>query len=139
MTKEQKILVRHTWQFFGNVDPTLIGDVFYDKLFILDPSLKPLFKSSRDEQSRKLVAMLGMIVARIDRLDELTSGIIELARRHKGYGVQDRHYQVVGAALLWTLQQGLGPDWNDAVEEAWTACYQILSAKMIDADIAKVA
>jgi hemoglobin-like flavoprotein len=84
-------------------------------------------------QSKKLVDMLSMIVGRLDNLEELTQEIRQLAIRHVSYGVKAAHYKLIGAALLWTLEQGLGRDWNDQVKEAWEACYTILSNTMINA------
>lgn len=133
MTEEQVALVKRTWKIFRDIDPVLVGDVFYSKLFVEYPSLKHFFKTSREIQSAKLVDMLSMIVGRLDRLDELTEDIKQLALRHVGYGVRASHYKSVGIALLWTLQQGLGVDWNDEVQAAWEACYKILSDTMINA------
>jgi hemoglobin-like flavoprotein len=133
MTDEQIALVKRTWKIFREIDPALIGDVFYSKLFIEVPQVKHLFKTSRDIQSKKLVEMLSTIVGRLDRLDELTEDIKQLALRHVDYGVKVTHYREVGAALLWMLQQGLGADWNKEVEAAWEACYETLASTMIKA------
>jgi hemoglobin-like flavoprotein len=133
MTDEQIALVKKTWKIFREIDPVLIGDVFYSKLFIEMPQVKHLFKTSREVQSKKLIDMLSMIVGRLDRLEELTSDIKQLAIRHVGYGVKLSHYRVVGVSLLWTLQQGLGADWNQEVQAAWEACYRLLSDTMIRA------
>jgi nitric oxide dioxygenase len=111
----------------------LIGDVFYSKLFIEVPHVKHLFKTPREAQSKKLVEMLSMIVGRLDRLDELTEEIRQLALRHVDYGVKISDYKAVGDALIWTLKQGLGSDWNSDVERAWSSCYKILSDTMINA------
>jgi len=77
--------------------------------------------------------MLSVIVGRLDRMDELTEDIRQLAIRHVKYGVKPEHYRTVGIALLWMLEQGLGKDWTDDVRDAWTACYAMLSQTMIDA------
>lgn len=111
----------------------LVGDVFYTKLFMTTPKLKNMFHISTGEQSKKIVEMLNIIVGRLDRLNELTEDIRQLAIRHVGYGVKPEHYQAVGAALLWMLEQGSGKDWNDEVKDAWTNCYSLLSQTMIDA------
>jgi hemoglobin-like flavoprotein len=133
MTEDQVAIVKRTWKIFRDIDPVLVGDVFYSKLFVEYPSLKHLFKTTREVQSAKLVDMLSLIVGRLDRLDELTEDIRQLALRHVGYGVRAAHYKSVGIALLWTLQQGLGADWNDEVQGAWEACYKLLSDTMINA------
>jgi len=133
MTAEQISLVKGTWKIFREINPALIGDVFYSKLFIEVPQVKHLFKTPREHQSRKLVEMLSMIVGRLDRLDELTEEIRQLALRHVDYGVRAADYKAVGDALIWTLKQGLGSDWNSDVERAWSSCYKILSDTMINA------
>ena len=138
MTEEQISLVKKTWNIFREIDPVLVGDVFYSKLFFDMPHLKNLFHASKEEQARKLVDMLTTIVGRLDNLSEFTQEIKQLAARHVQYGVKEHHYKAVGTALLWTLRQGLGSDWNEKTSEAWAACYRILSDTMINAsDYAK--
>jgi hemoglobin-like flavoprotein len=133
MTAEQIALVKKTWKVFRDIDPVLIGDVFYSKLFLEVPHVKHLFKTSRDVQSKKLIDMLSVIVGRLDRLDEITEDIQQLAIRHVRYGARPEHYKAIGRTLIWTLKQGLGVDWTPEVENAWTSCYQTLSDTMIKA------
>ena len=133
MTIQQIHLVKSSWSLFQVMNPVLVGDVFYSKLFMAAPRVKHMFNVSKEEQSKKLVEMLNLIVGRLERLNELTKDIRQLAIRHTGYGVRPEHYNAVGAALLWMLEQGLGKDWNEEVKVAWTACYTILSQTMIDA------
>jgi hemoglobin-like flavoprotein len=104
--------------------------LFYERLFTLDPSLRPLFKGDMAEQGRKLMAMLATVITNLHRLDELTPAVRELARRHTGYGVKDAHYDTVGSALIWTLEQGLGPEFTDETRDSWLACYTILAGEM---------
>jgi hemoglobin-like flavoprotein len=133
MTEEQILVVKKTWKIFREINPVLIGDVFYSKLFVDLPEVKHLFKIPRAEQSKKLVDMISVVVGRLDRIDELTEEIRQLAIRHVNYGVKVSHYKAVGEALIWTLRQGMGRDWNKEVEAAWKACYKILSDTMINA------
>ena len=133
MTKEQILLVKKTWNIFREIDPVLVGDVFYSKLFFDIPSLEKLFHTPKEEQSKKLIEMLSIIVGRLDNLEELTEEIKQLAIRHVQYGVKEQHYKAVGGALLWTLQQGLGKDWDEEVKDAWACCFDILSSTMINA------
>jgi hemoglobin-like flavoprotein len=56
-----------------------------------------------------------------------------LAKRHVAYGVAPEHYEVVGAALLWTLEKGLGDGFTPEVGAAWAAAYGALSEMMIAA------
>ena len=132
MTKQQVQLVKQTWKLLREVNPALLGDVFYGRLFFKYPFLRPLFKGPMDSQYQKFVDMLSLIVARIDRPDMLVTEISALSRNHKGYGVQPSHYEDVKDALLWTLEGGLGNDWNDAVKQAWEACYDTLTQLMLE-------
>ena len=131
MTGEQIQLVKKTWRLLRDVDPVLLGDVFYGRLFMEYPMLRSLFKSPMEDQYKKLIDTISVVVVRLESLDELTPAIQELAQRHVNYGVKPEHYDVVGAALLWTLEKGLGRDWTPAVAEAWTICYQTLAATML--------
>jgi len=133
MDTEQIALVKKTWKIFREIDPFVFGDVFYSKLFIDEPPVKHLFRIPREEQSKKLIDMLSTVIGRLDRIDEVTEDIRQLALRHVGYGVKAEDYKAVGKALIWTLQQGLGNDWTPEVEEAWVSCYKILSDTMINA------
>lgn len=130
MTDTQIILVKKTWKLLRSIDPVLIGEVFYGKLFLDEPQLKTLFKPSIESQAGKLVSMLTMIVSRLHCLDELTDDMRRLAVHHLQYGVRDAHYTAIGNALLWTLEQGLGKDWDEQTRSAWTACYQTVAARM---------
>lgn len=131
MTANEIQLIKTSWRLFRAVDPVLVGDVFYSRLFIQYPSLKPLFRISKEEQSKKLIDMLNVIVGRFDKLDELRDDIAALAFRHVRYGVKPAHYKAVGEALLWTLQQGLGADWTNEVKAAWEAGYNTLAGAMM--------
>ncbi len=129
MTPEQKILVQ---QSFTKVVP--IADqaaaLFYQRLFSLDPSLQPLFRGNMEEQGRKLMKMIGTAVNGLDDLDALVPAVQDLGRRHVGYGVEDGHYDTVGAALIWTLEQGLGDAFTNPTREAWVTVYGILASTM---------
>lgn len=133
MTKEQARIVRNTWMSLQGDDPTLLGDVFYSRLFLKEPSLRKLFQVPGQEQAKKLIDMLDLIVSRLDRLYELDDKIRQLAIRHEGYGVKPSHYEDVGNALLWSISKGLGKDWTPEVEAAWVACYTTLTSTMLAA------
>ena len=132
MTPEQKVLVQHS---FAKVAP--IADaaaaMFYTRLFDMDPGLRPLFKSDIQEQGRKLMRMIAMAVNGLDRLDELVPVVRQMGARHATYGVRNRDYDTVAAALLWTLERGLGADFTPDVRDAWIAVYGVLATTMKDA------
>jgi hemoglobin-like flavoprotein len=100
--------------------------MFYARLFELDPSLRPLFKSDIREQGRKLMQMIGVAVGSLDRLDALVPAVQALGKRHVGYGVTREHYDTVGTALLWTIEQALGSESSPEIIEAWAATYGLL-------------
>jgi hemoglobin-like flavoprotein len=126
MTPEQKDLVRTTWRMIEPIADTA-ANMFYTKLFELDPTLRPLFKPDMSEQKRRLTQTLGFAVASLYSLDSLVPVIQQLGKRHVGYGIDPSHYETVAAALMWTLKQGLGISFTPAVEEAWIAVYVTLT------------
>ena len=132
MTTQQIALVKQTWSLLRGVDPAILGDVFYSRLFSQYPALRSMFKGSMASQYQKFVDMLSMIVARFDRPDTIAMEISQLARSHAGYGVKPEQYGAVREALLWTLERGLGNDWNDTVKQAWIACYDALAQLMLE-------
>lgn len=120
---------------FAQVVPIkeVAADLFYNRLFELDPALKPMFKGDIKEQGAKLMAMIGTAVAGLDRLDTIVPTVQALGKRHAGYGVQATHYDTVASALLWTLEQGLGAAFTPDVKSAWTSAYGVLAGTMKDA------
>jgi hemoglobin-like flavoprotein len=132
MTEAEIILVKKTWKAFRGINPTTVGDLFYTKLFSDNPALRKMFPTNMEQQYQKLIDMLNAVVIRLDKLDELTEEIAAMAQRHVEYGVRPAHYKLVGKALLWTLQKGLGRDWNEEVKNAWSTCYKILADAMIN-------
>jgi len=134
MTPEQVTAVKSTWESVKPISEKA-AELFYGKLFELDPSLKPLFKTGdMKEQGRKLMATIGVAVSSLDRLDEILSTVQALGNKHTHqYKVPDSSYKTVGQALLWTLGQGLGDAFTDDVKEAWTLTYTTLADVMIAA------
>ena len=104
--------------------------LFYRRLFEIDPTLRAMFKGDMAEQRRKLMQMLTAAVKGLPRLDRLVPVVQELGRRHATYGVADDHYDTVGAALLWTLEKGLGDAFTDEAREAWATVYGLLATTM---------
>src|SRR6478735_125768 len=130
MTPEQVTLVQQT---FGQVAPIAdkAAEIFYDRLFEVATTVKPLFQGDMAEQRRKLIAMLAVVVRGLSDLPSILPAASALAKRHVDYGARPEHYPVVGAALLWTLERGLGPQWTSEAASAWTAAYSTLSSFMI--------
>jgi hemoglobin-like flavoprotein len=130
MTPAQKDLVQNTWALVVPIADTATA-MFYERLFEIDPGSKELFqKTNLAEQRLKLLQVLSVAIAGLDDLDRLVPIVETLGRRHAGYGVKDEHYDSVGAALLWTLQKGLGSAWNPETAAAWTEVYGLLAGVM---------
>ena len=129
ITPEQKVLVQTTWAQVVPISETA-AELFYNRLFEMDPSLRPLFTSDIKEQGKKLMQMITIAVKGLDHLDEIVPAVQSLGRRHVGYGVKDEHYDTVAGALLWTLNKGLGDAYTPAVAEAWTVTYTLLADVM---------
>jgi hemoglobin-like flavoprotein len=107
--------------------------IFYSRLFDLAPEVRALFKGDMVEQGRKLMTMLGSVTRQLNQLDTLVPVAERLAERHVGYGAVTAHYAVVGAALIDTLDKGLGADFTADVRKAWETAYGTLSGVMIAA------
>lgn len=105
--------------------------LFYGRLFEIAPEVKPLFKNDMTEQGRKLMGTLGVVVRGLSDLPSILPAASALAKKHVAYGVTASHYEPVGAALLWTLEKGLGDKWTPEVAAAWTEAYVTLSGYMI--------
>ena len=130
MTPSQITIVQES---FAKVAP--ISDqaavLFYDRLFEVAPPVRAMFPEDLTEQRKKLMGTLAVVVGGLSNLDTVLPAASALAKRHVNYGAKPEHYPVVGAALLWTLEKGLGEAWTPEVAEAWTAAYGTLSGYMI--------
>lgn len=132
INEEQISVVQSTWQSVVPIADTA-ADLFYDRLFELDPSLRSMFPKEMGEQKKKLLGTLGHLVSSLDNVEGVVPALQALGQKHVGYGVQDSQYNTVGAALLWTLEKGLGDAWTAEAKDAWTAVYSLVSSVMIGA------
>ncbi len=132
MTPHQKKLVQESFKLVAPIAATA-AKLFYQKLFELNPRLRPLFKGDMEEQGKKLMQMLATAVNGLDRLEDIVPAVQDLGVRHAGYGVKDKDYDTVGEALLWTLQQGLNDKFTPEVKAAWIEVYGVLSSTMKNA------
>jgi hemoglobin-like flavoprotein len=132
MNHDQVTLVQSS---FERVEPIteIAAELFYARLFELDPSLRPLFHGDMKSQGQKLMTTLKLVVRGLERPETILPAVRSLGQRHVAYGVKDEHYATVGAALLWTLGQGLGDAFTPEVENAWTTAYTLLAGVMQEA------
>lgn len=132
MTPKQVDLVQSTWKKVVPIADEAAA-LFYGRLFELDPSVIPLFTTPQAEQGKKLMQTISVAVAGLTKLDTIVPTVQELGRRHLDYKVAEQHYDTVGEALLWTLEQGLGEEFTDEVKEAWAETYNTLAMVMKEA------
>jgi hemoglobin-like flavoprotein len=129
MTPEQISLVQST---FAHIRPfaETAATLFYERLFTLDASLRPLFTGNMQQQGAMLMRMLALAIDGLHHPDTLVAPLQALGQRHVGYGVCARDYDTVGAALLWTLEHALGAQWTEETGAAWRAAYTLLATAM---------
>ena len=138
MTPDQITLIQDS---FSKVAPIsdAAAEIFYARLFEIAPEVKPYFKSDMTAQGAKLMATLGVVVNGFRDLDKIVPVAESLAVKHVSYGVKAEDYAPVGAALIHTLETGLGDDFTDDLKESWVAAYDTLSSVMIQAAYPKAA
>ena len=132
MTPEQVQLIRLTFVQVMNRKME-VGRMFYDRLFSIAPDTRPMFRGDIDVQAQKLMDTLALAISGLRDLPSLVGMLEALSVRHVGYGVHDKHYDDVGAALLWTLERGLGPSFTPEARDAWTALYGTVAEVMRNA------
>ena len=138
LTTEQVSLVQTSWAKCVPI-ADVAADLFYNKLFELDPELRPLFPADLADQKKKLMNMITVAVDGLSDLAALVPAVQDLGTRHAVYyKVTAPMFDTVGAALLDTLEKGLGEAWDAEHKEAWTLVYGLLSKTMIDAGDAAV-
>jgi nitric oxide dioxygenase len=130
MNAEQVKLVQESFSRVVPISETA-AVIFYDRLFEVAPAVKAMFPADMTEQRQKLMATLAVVVNGLGNLESILPAASALAKRHVSYGARAEHYPVVGGALLWTLEKGLGEAWTPEVADAWTAAYGTLSGYMI--------
>ena len=134
MTPKQILTIQDTWQqITASFDAQQVATIFYDKLFSIEPELAELFTSDVEEHGQKLVSMFDFAVKSIDQPDTLIPALQKLGQRHRNYGVEESHYELVGEALIYTLEQALADDFDLATKRAWLAVYRLISKTMIEA------
>lgn len=129
MSPEQKLLVQITYERLAPM-ANRAGELFYRRLFELDPTLKPLFMSDIREQGRMFMGMIGIAVKGLDRVSDLLPVVEDLGHSHAGYGVKDKDYETLGAAFIWTLEQVLEHHFTPEARLAWIAAYAMLAKAM---------
>lgn len=130
LTQQQVEWLQRSWARVVPIAPEA-AKLFYARLFELDPGLRSLFRGDAGVQHRALIAALDQAVNALEDPGVLAPVLSELGRRHAGYGVVPAHFDVVGAALIWTLERGLGDAFVVPVREAWEALFAEVRRMML--------
>jgi len=129
LSAHQIRLIQESWQRVVPIKDQA-AELFYARLFELDPSVKKLFKGKLDYQGDKLMTTLNVVVNSLDNLGEIEAMLQAMGKRHIIYSVEAAHFETVGAALLWVLEQGLGDYFTEEVKEAWVIAYGLIADTM---------
>lgn len=129
MTPQQVSLVQSSFESIKPIADTA-ASLFYERLFAVAPEYRRLFSGNMARQGRMLMNMIGTAVGGLSHPETIIPAVKDLGRRHANYGVAESDYQVVGGALLWTLERGLGMAFTAEVKEAWSIAYGLLAAVM---------
>jgi len=132
VTPPQVDLLQRSWRAVLPIGDTA-AELFYGKLFSLDPKLRSLFKNDMKEQGRNLTAMISVAVGSLEHPERITLAVRELGRRHAAYGVREEHYATVAVALMWMLEKSLGEAFTLEVRSAWEVAYELLARTMKEA------
>lgn len=132
MTPEAVKLVQDSFEKVAPIADTA-ADIFYDRLFEIAPEVRAMFPADMKDQKIKLMQTLTVAVKSLHKVETIVPVVQDLGVRHIGYGVRPEHYDTVGAALLYTLEKGLGDDFTPEVKDAWTETYMLVAGVMKDA------
>lgn len=123
MDHHTRQLVQTTWTKI-NSDQKRAADIFYSRLFELDPSIQYLFRGDLDAQKQRLMGMFNIAVRGLDKLDDMLPALRDLGSRHTGYKVLPLHYDTMGKALILMVSEILGEEANEEIETAWANAYK---------------
>lgn len=132
LTDRKTLIIKTSWSYVI-AQPEMTGEMFYEKLFEINPALQAMFPQDMEQQVRKLIDMITYMVSRMQAMPEIQKDIDAMAVRHAGYGVQDAHYATVGEALLWVLENRLEDQWDEETRQCWTELYDMWATSMIKA------
>ena len=132
MSSRDTLIIKNSWSYVIT-QPDIAGELFYQKLFELNPSLESMFHVDLEQQAKKLIDMITYMVMNLQTMVDIQADIEALAIRHVHYGTEPRHYQTVGKALIWVLENCLGEVWNEETSKAWTDLYTLWANAMIEA------
>nr|WP_315492028.1 globin domain-containing protein [uncultured Rhodoferax sp.] len=130
LSAESKTAVRKNFALLGPRADELV-ETFYGRLFELEPTFRPMFATDMSEQRKKLIAMLSVVVANLDKPDVLAEAATRLGKTHAGRGIDPKDFEPVGQSLIHAIQTVSGAAFTFEVEQAWLELYSGISSIMI--------
>ena len=130
ITPAQIALVQSSFQHVLPI-ADVAGLLFYERIFTMAPEARALFGDDIALQASRTMAAVKTAVDGLDDLERVAPFLVRLGARHVRYGVVPAHFDLVGGALLWTLEQGLGEAFTPEVHDAWAAAFGIIAAAML--------
>ena len=120
LTPAQKRLIRES---FVRIEPALdlVGQLFYLKLFRLDPALRSRFGSDPKTLGRKFMAAVKLTIIALNHEDGLAPTLKLLGVSQRQLGMRVRNYRTMGKAWIWTLERSLEKSFTRQSKDAWTA------------------
>jgi hemoglobin-like flavoprotein len=131
LTSKQKRLVQQSFESIKDYS-TSLTKLFYGRLFEIRPEIRPMFKISLDDQSRKLLDMLVVIIEALDDFEALRPRLVELGRKHVQYGVKPEHYDLVRTSLVWAIGQALELEFDAETKAAWNQMLTVVAETMLE-------
>lgn len=107
--------------------------LFCDRLFTLDPTLRPLFDAAPQQHALRLLLTLQQAIDQLNQSQAMLTAVKQLGQQHASYGVQDSHYHTVGQALFWMVGELLAEQYTPQMADAWTTVYYMVAGLMKEA------
>ncbi|GAB3496501.1 hypothetical protein GCM10027341_15390 [Spirosoma knui] len=132
MTDEQIHIVQRTWRLLRPIDPILLSSVFLARLQMEAPAWKLIAQGQPQAEAATLILEFSRIIARLDQPRSINSSLVALVTHYLPDALTPQQVLALGRTMLWTIEQGLGSDWNQSVEQAWRQCYIDLGELLTD-------
>ncbi|MFQ5490834.1 MAG: globin domain-containing protein [Phycisphaerae bacterium] len=109
-----------------------LADRFYALLFSRNPGVRPMFPESMNQQKKKLLASLMLVVQNLRTPEKLTEPLKEMGARHVGYGTEPEHYPIVRDTLVEVMGEMAGDLWNAQLEADWKGALDLVAGIMLE-------
>ena len=110
-----------------------LGERFYAKLFAAHPQLRSMFPRDMENQKRKLLDMLNLIVENLHTPQTVRATLKKLGASHVTYGVQPQHYPIVSTTLISAMAELSGAAWTAELNADWCSAFSLVTQIMMNA------